>query len=144
MVLFEYLDITGLSRFKSKIDTLLSNKVDKVTGKQLSSEDYTAAEKLKLYSIEAGAQVNAVTSVNGQTGDVVVQGGGGSSDEKEYTVTISADGKTITEVSGNDTTVTVFNNNGTITETYPSGDSYITTFSNDGKTITKTKVTQSS
>lgn len=33
---------------KSEVDTLLSGKVDKVTGKQLSTEDYTTAEKTKL------------------------------------------------------------------------------------------------
>jgi hypothetical protein len=33
---------------KSEVDTLLSDKVDKVTGKQLSTEDYTTAEKTKL------------------------------------------------------------------------------------------------
>lgn len=76
MASFEYLDLTGLSRFKSKLDALFSGKVDKVTGKGLSTEDYTAVEKLKLASIESGAQVNKVTSVNGEVGDVVVSGGG--------------------------------------------------------------------
>lgn len=33
---------------KSEVDTLLGDKVDKVTGKQLSTEDYTTAEKTKL------------------------------------------------------------------------------------------------
>lgn len=36
----------------------LTGKVDKVTGKQLSTEDYTAAEKSKLAGVEAGAEVN--------------------------------------------------------------------------------------
>lgn len=36
----------------------LNAKVDKVAGKVLSSEDYTASEKEKLDGIEAGAQVN--------------------------------------------------------------------------------------
>ena len=35
---------------KSEIDTALSGKVDKVTGKGLSTEDYTTAEKTKLAS----------------------------------------------------------------------------------------------
>lgn len=34
------------------------------------------ADGLKLDAVEAGAQVNSVTSVNGQTGDVIVSGGG--------------------------------------------------------------------
>ena len=37
--------------FKRQIDVLLNNKVDKVDGKQLSTEDYTAAEKNKLKSL---------------------------------------------------------------------------------------------
>lgn len=48
----------------------LDGKVDKVTGKGLSTEDYTTAEKNKLAGIEAGAQVNTVTSVAGKTGAV--------------------------------------------------------------------------
>lgn len=43
----------------------LDGKVDKVSGKGLSSEDYTKAEKDKLAGIEAGAQVNTVTGVKG-------------------------------------------------------------------------------
>lgn len=44
---------------ESDAETALSNKVDKVTGKQLSTEDYTTADKDKLSGIEAGA--NAYT-----------------------------------------------------------------------------------
>lgn len=44
---------------ESDAETALSNKVDKVTGKQLSTEDYTTAEKSKLSGIESGA--NAYT-----------------------------------------------------------------------------------
>jgi trimeric autotransporter adhesin len=50
--------------------TALDGKVDKVAGKGLSTEDYTTAEKNKLAGIEAGAQVNTVTSVAGKTGAV--------------------------------------------------------------------------
>ena len=47
--------------------TQLNNKVDKVTGKGLSTNDYTTPEKTKLAGIEAGAEVNAINgiSVNG-------------------------------------------------------------------------------
>ena len=41
----------------------LSSKVDKVTGKGLSTEDYTTEEKAKLSGIETGAQVNIIESV---------------------------------------------------------------------------------
>lgn len=47
--------------------TQLNNKVDKVSGKGLSTNDYTTPEKTKLAEIEAGAEVNAINgiSVNG-------------------------------------------------------------------------------
>ena len=41
----------------------LDNKVDKVTGKGLSEEDYTSTEKTKLAGIETGAQVNVIETV---------------------------------------------------------------------------------
>lgn len=50
----------------------VNNKVDKVVGKQLSTEDYTTSEKTKLGTIEEGAQVNTVTSVAGRTGAVTL------------------------------------------------------------------------
>ena len=40
------------------ITAALGGKVDKVSGKQLSTEDYTSAEKTKLAGIAAGAEVN--------------------------------------------------------------------------------------
>lgn len=45
----------------------LDEKVDKVTGKGLSTNDYTTAEKTKLAGIEAGAQVNTVIGVKGNS-----------------------------------------------------------------------------
>lgn len=42
----------------------ISTKVDKVSGKGLSTEDYTTTEKNKLKDIEAGAQVNKIETVN--------------------------------------------------------------------------------
>ena len=50
----------------------LSDKVDKVAGKGLSTNDYTTEEKNKLNGIEAGAQVNDVISVAGKTGAVTL------------------------------------------------------------------------
>ena len=49
------IDIDLLAYFKSKLDLLFANKVDKETGKGLSTNDYTAAEKAKLANIAAGA-----------------------------------------------------------------------------------------
>lgn len=43
---------------KTEEDNLLNSKVDKVSGKGLSTEDYTTNDKNKLDSIEANAEVN--------------------------------------------------------------------------------------
>ena len=45
--------------------TALDTKVDKVSGKGLSTNDYTTAEKTKLAGIATGAQVNSITGVKG-------------------------------------------------------------------------------
>lgn len=45
------------------LSAVTSTKVDKVSGKGLSTNDYTTEEKTKLAGIEAGAQVNVVTAV---------------------------------------------------------------------------------
>jgi hypothetical protein len=50
-----WLDYDGLLYFWQKIKAKLNDKVDKVEGKGLSSNDFTAAEKNKLAGIEAGA-----------------------------------------------------------------------------------------
>lgn len=49
----------------SALQTALGTKVDKVSGKALSTNDYTTAEKTKLSGIAAGAQVNSITGVKG-------------------------------------------------------------------------------
>lgn len=54
-----------LSYYTSKLKTLISGKVDKVSGKGLSTKDYTEAEKTKLAGIAAGAQVNSITGIKG-------------------------------------------------------------------------------
>jgi len=48
---------------QSATTTMLGNKVDKVTGKGLSTNDYTTEEKTKLANIEANADVNIIESV---------------------------------------------------------------------------------
>ena len=46
-----------------KAKQAIATKVDAVSGKGLSTEDYTTAEKTKLAGIEAGAQVNVIETV---------------------------------------------------------------------------------
>lgn len=58
-----FLDDAGLQALWGKVTGKLSGKVDKVEGKQLSTEDYTTAEKTKLSGIETGAEVNDIVAV---------------------------------------------------------------------------------
>ena len=51
----EFLDKAGATYLIGKIKTLLGAKVDKVTGKGLSTEDYTTAEKTKLGTVAENA-----------------------------------------------------------------------------------------
>ena len=59
---------------KTQTDNLLDTKVDKVTGKGLSTEDYTTAEKTKLAGIESEANKTVVVQTTGSsTTDVMSQ-----------------------------------------------------------------------
>lgn len=62
-IAIEYLDKSGLTLLISKIKSALGGKVDVVSGKGLSTNDYTSAEKQKLSGIASGAQVNVIESV---------------------------------------------------------------------------------
>ena len=53
-----FLNDIGLERLWAHILLRLSPKVDKIEGKQLSTEDFTTEEKEKLAAIQAGAEVN--------------------------------------------------------------------------------------
>lgn len=117
--MFNGLDYDGLARFKGWITGFLALKVDKETGKGLSTNDYTTNEKNKLSGIESGAQVNTVTSVNGQTGDVVVQSGGGES--KNNTNIVIGTNIVETDLVTGDVTTTTFNSDGSITEQVTNG-----------------------
>ena len=65
----KFLDSIGVGLVWAKIKLLLANKVDKVDGKGLSSNDYTSDEKTKLANVAAGAQVNVLEGIqkNGTT-----------------------------------------------------------------------------
>lgn len=68
----KYLDENGLLYYNQKINGKLDKKVDKETGKGLSSNDYTNAEQGKLANIEENAQVNVIESItiNGTTATI--------------------------------------------------------------------------
>lgn len=61
---FEHLGKTGVLWLMSKVKTALGTKVDKVDGKQLSTNDYTTTEKNKLAGIGAGAEANVQSDWN--------------------------------------------------------------------------------
>lgn len=52
----------GIEELMTQTSSLDNQKVDKVTGKGLSTNDYTTAEKNKLAGIAAGATANTVTN----------------------------------------------------------------------------------
>lgn len=54
------------------VDSQTTNKVDKITGKGLSTEDYTTTEKSKLAGIASGAEVNVNADWNATTGDALI------------------------------------------------------------------------
>lgn len=56
-------DGTEITPANKTVNIDLSGKVDVVAGKQLSTEDYTTAEKDKLGHVAAGAQVNVIETV---------------------------------------------------------------------------------
>ena len=91
---------------KALIDALDSDKVDKVSGKGLSTNDYTTTEKNKLSGIAAGAEVNQNAFSNIKVG----------------TTTVAADAKTDTvEFVGNNVTITPDATNDKVTFAVASG-----------------------
>lgn len=64
--------IVGKMALKEWVIPLLNDKVDKVSGKQLSTEDYTTAEKNKLAGIQTGAEVNINADWNATSGDAQI------------------------------------------------------------------------
>lgn len=69
----DIVDIADLNGNMDILDNAVTGKVDKVTGKQLSTNDYTTAEKTKLSGIATGA--NNYVHPN-HTGDVISTGDG--------------------------------------------------------------------
>ncbi len=57
----------------TEVNDALSGKVDKVSGKDLSTNDYTTAEKEKLSGIESGAQVNVQSDWDATSGDTFIK-----------------------------------------------------------------------
>lgn len=68
----KYLNYDGVAYLWEKVKSIVNEKVDKVDGKGLSSNDYTADEKAKLANIQAGAEVNVNADWNAVTGDSAI------------------------------------------------------------------------
>ena len=64
--------LDNLANSITTINTSLENKVDKVTGKRLSENDFTDYYKGKLSGIDAGANVNVKSNWNAITGDAEI------------------------------------------------------------------------
>lgn len=96
----KFLDSTGLAYFKGKILSLLSNKVDKVSGKDLSTNDFTADAKNKLDGIAENANNYSLPTASASTlggvkvgSNLSISNGMLSAKNTEYsTATGSADG----------------------------------------------------
>lgn len=58
---------------KSEVDGKLDKKVNKIEGKDLSTNDYTTEEKTKLAGIEDNAEVNKIdiVKINGQAAEII-------------------------------------------------------------------------
>ena len=58
---------------KSEVDSKLDEKVNKIEGKDLSTNDYTTEEKTKLTGIEDNAEVNKIdiVKINGEAAEIV-------------------------------------------------------------------------
>ena len=85
------------------IESAITNKVDKVSGKGLSTNDYTTAEKNKLAGIASGAEVNVQSdwSVTDSTSDAYIKNKPTiptvpSSLKNPYSLTIQKNGTTVT------------------------------------------------
>ena len=84
--------------FATTVATQIGNKVDKVDGKGLSTNDYTTAEKNKLSGIAKGAEVNQNAFSNIVVGSTTV-----AADSKTDTLTLVAgDNVTLTPDATND------------------------------------------
>ena len=59
------------------VETTLAAKVDKVSGKGLSTNDFTAAEKTKLDDLVEIKSIGTGLSLNSGTGELTATGGGG-------------------------------------------------------------------
>ena len=99
----KYLDNNGLTYLWSKIKTALAGKVDTVSGKGLSTNDYTTEEKNKLSGIAAGAEENVQSDWNvSDTGsDAYIKNKPTIPTVNNATLTIQKNGTTVNTFTAN-------------------------------------------
>ena len=114
-----YVDKNGLSRFFEKLKTLLANKVDKVSGKGLSTNDYTTTEKNKLAGLTNYTLPTASSSVLGGVkvgSNLSISSGVLSANVPTKTSQLTNDSGFLTSVPSEYVTETELNAKGYITE----------------------------
>lgn len=79
-----HITLEQIDAITDAIVTKSATKVDKVEGKQLSTEDYSTAEKTKLADVAEGAQVNVLESVKVNGKALAVTEKGVNIDLSEY------------------------------------------------------------
>lgn len=118
-----------LALHQEAIQRLFRDKVSRIAGKGLSSNDFTNEDSAKLADIESGAQRNRVNSVNGLEGDVRITLQGLGFNENDFVkpsqtfsreeITRLIDNVNTAEFKG------VFANVGAIPQPYDSNDMYL-------------------
>ena len=91
----------NLSYFGEKVKGLLDGKVDKVSGKGLSTNDYTTEEKNKLSGIAAGAEVNVQSDWNATSGDAFIKNKPTIPTVNNGTLTIQKNGTNVATFTAN-------------------------------------------
>lgn len=95
--------VSNIAPSQGAVFTALFDKVDKVSGKGLSSEDYTSTEKVKLSGISSGATVNNSDSY-------LLSRANHTGSQPSSTISdfnSSVDGRIISGITGKENTITV-------------------------------------
>lgn len=92
------------------VETALDDKVDKVSGKGLSTNDFTTAEKTKLNNLVEIKSVGTGLSLNSGTGELTATGGGGGGGFTPTTAQLAAmnsgiDSTKVQQISTNESNI---------------------------------------
>ena len=131
--------VTDVEKDIDSLETFVNNKVDKVSGKGLSTNDYTTSEKNKLSGIASGAEVNVQSdwNVTDTTSDAFIKNkptiptktsqltndSGFKTTDNNTTYSLSKSGSTITLTGSDGSTTSVTDSNTTYSNFVKSGSS---------------------